>query len=420
MPVSDRDEQGEEEHRHVHRYFARARGEAPHKPRQHVDRAEREEDADHASSHREQRTLGKQLTHEPSTAGAERRTQREFPIATEHARQRKARHVRARDKEDQARDAEQNQQQIARTVGQRPPELERRGLEARAGDAIHAREIGGKPLVHGGNCRCGLLVRDAGAEASEDAERPECAPVLRHVPFGRGAEGARQHGHVDVVLLRIVRHIGQDADNSMRPVVHLEYAPDNRRIGAELLAPIPVAEDEHRLGARLVVRLDEASSEDWRNAEEIEEIVGDHAGVDAIRLAAVQQIEVHLVVFDKAVEHLRLRAIVVVLRDGDAHLRLAGQWGGLTHDGQTLAVPVGQRLQQHAVDDAEDGGVGADAEPECEHGQRRIARALQQRASAIPHILDQLVEPDHAGVSFMPWPLWSEVVTWMCQELTES
>ena len=92
----------------------------------------------------------------------------------------------------------------------------------------------------------------------------------------------------------------------------------------------------------------------------------------------------------------------------------------LTHDGQPIAVLVRQRLQQHAVDDAEDRGVGADAETERQHGQHRIARVLQQRARAIPHILDQLVEPDHAGVSFMPWPLWSEVVTWMCQELTES
>src|SRR5688500_16738869 len=99
-----------------------------------------------------------------------------------------------------------------------------------------------EPLADRGNGGRGLLVGYALAEPPEDTECPECAPVLRDVSFSGGAEWTRQHGHVDVVLLRIMRHAGQHTDDAMGPVVHLEYASDNRRVGAKFLPPIPVAE----------------------------------------------------------------------------------------------------------------------------------------------------------------------------------
>ena len=71
---------------------------------------------------------------------------------------------------------------------------------------------------------------------------------------------------------------------------------------------------------RLVIFLDEARPRIGRDAQEVEEVVGHDAGVDAIGLAAVEQIEVHLVVFDQPVEHFRLLAVVVVLRDRDARI----------------------------------------------------------------------------------------------------
>jgi hypothetical protein len=105
------------------------------------------------------------------------------------------------------------------------------------------------------------------------------------------------------------------------------------------------------------------------------------------------------VVLDESVEDLRLLAVIVVLRDGHPHLGLTREWSRLAHDGEAIAVLVGQRLQQHPVDDAEDGRVGADAETEGRDGQSGIPGSLHQRSGAVADILKQLVKPAHRGGS---------------------
>ncbi len=74
---------------------------------------------------------------------------------------------------------------------------------------------------------------------------------------------------------------------------------------------------------------------------------------------------------DEAVEAGQLRAVVVELLDRDAEVRLVGRRRRLLDEHQPIAVLVGQRLEQHAVDDAEDGGVGADPEAERQNGEQR-------------------------------------------------
>ena len=58
----------------------------------------------------------------------------------------------------------------------------------------------------------------------------------------------------------------------------------------------------------------------------------------------------------------------------------------MEHD-QLAAVAVGQRSQQHAVDDAEDGGVGADAQRHGEDDDQREAGAAAQVAQAVANVL---------------------------------
>ena len=48
-----------------------------------------------------------------------------------------------------------------------------------------------------------------------------------------------------------------------------------------------------------------------------------------------------------------------------------------------------QRLQQHGVDDGEDGGVGADADGEGQDGGRREAAVLPQQAEGEAGVLEQ-------------------------------
>jgi hypothetical protein len=70
-----------------------------------------------------------------------------------------------------------------------------------------------------------------------------------------------------------MRHVGQHANHTMGPVVHLEQPADNRWIRAEFLPPIPVAEHEHGLGAMLIIGLDEAPPQKRRDTQQVEEVV---------------------------------------------------------------------------------------------------------------------------------------------------
>ena len=59
----------------------------------------------------------------------------------------------------------------------------------------------------------------------------------------------------------------------------------------------------------------------------------------------------------------------------------------LVMNSEPLRMRIRQRLEQHAVDDAEDGGVGADAERERQDRDRGVARALGQGAEGVAHVL---------------------------------
>ena len=59
---------------------------------------------------------------------------------------------------------------------------------------------------------------------------------------------------------------------------------------------------------------------------------------------------------------------------------------------------VGQRLEQHAVDDAEHRGVGADAQAEHQDGDQREARLTPERPRRVAHRARGPIEPQHAAL----------------------
>ena len=60
---------------------------------------------------------------------------------------------------------------------------------------------------------------------------------------------------------------------------------------------------------------------------------------------------------------------------------------GLKHVEKLLCSWVGKRLQEHGVNDAENGGVGADAESECEDGNDGEAGRLAEHANGEAEVL---------------------------------
>jgi hypothetical protein len=82
----------------------------------------------------------------------------------------------------------------------------------------------------------------------------------------------------------------------------ISNAADDVRIAAEHVLPVGVAEDQHRRRVLAVIVGPEGAAENRRDAEDLEEIVRHHAGLHPRRLARAEQVESHLVIFDKCVE----------------------------------------------------------------------------------------------------------------------
>jgi hypothetical protein len=120
--------------------------------------------------------------------------------------------------------------------------------------------------------------RDAGLQLPEDLEEPNRAIALDPRV---GAERARRDGHVDVVLLGVSRDGREDSDDRVRVVVHLEDPAHDLRVSPESPHPVRVGEDQHRLGAVGVLARAERPPEDRLDAQDVEEVRGDDAGLDA-------------------------------------------------------------------------------------------------------------------------------------------
>jgi hypothetical protein len=99
-------------------------------------------------------------------------------------------------------------------------------------------------------------------------------------------------------------------------------------------------------------------------------------------------------------EHLIALAPVAVQRAADLRPRQAHRRRPVPERGQPLGLAEGQRPQRDAVDDAEDGGGGADAERDREDRRGGEAGLLAQHARAVAQVLEQMAgESDAARVA---------------------
>ena len=169
-------------------------------------------------------------------------------------------------------------------------------------------------------------------------------------------------------------------------VVHDEGAADDAGIAAERAVPELVPEQHHRSDAGPLVVVGEAPAEDGPDAEDVEELPGDDAGLHPHRFAAAEEREVHRVLLDDAAKAGGLGAIVSDFqrREAGVEVRLPDV---LPQMDDPVAARIGQGTQEHAVDDAEDGGVRSDAEREREQDDRGEAGALAQSTGAVADVL---------------------------------
>src|SRR5205823_13997277 len=115
-------------------------------------------------------------------------------------------------------------------------------------------------------------------------------------------ERARGRWHVHVIFVRVLWYWRQHTDYRMNPVVHRERLVHDCRVAAETLDPILVAEHQHGGGPGLFIFRTESAPQKRLDSKNIEVIPENHSRFHPLRLAAAQQDEIHVVVFDQAVE----------------------------------------------------------------------------------------------------------------------
>ena len=155
---------------------------------------------------------------------------------------------------------------------------------------------------------------------------------------------------------------GEDADDGSRPAVERELFVDDVLIAAEAALPEAVAEEDGGAGVAAFVVGSEVAAEDGLDAHDVEEVAGDLEGGDAFGAGGggegghAARVERHVS------EGVRAGAPVaeVGVRDGEAANGLVGVGGPEGDD--AIAVAEWEGLEEDGVRDAEDGGVGADAE----------------------------------------------------------
>ena len=175
--------------------------------------------------------------------------------------------------------------------------------------------------------------------------------------------------------------LAEDADDRVGLSVDTHCPPDNRTVAAEAVLPEPIRQDDDFVAAGRAFVLDEGAAERERMAvaEHAQEPgcgpAGDHP------LGPFSSGDVHgastpgIDVAEGRGSPLPLD--IVARRDRPPLATLL-----LPHHHQPIGLSIWQRREERAVDDAEDGGRGRDAERECEHGHGSKAGSSPKKADA--------------------------------------
>jgi hypothetical protein len=349
----------------------------------HGDRAQC--DAESAAGDGEQGALDHELAHQAGAAGAERRPQREVVLAPRDACEQEARHVGARDQQDQADGAHQDPEHRPHVPDELVPqrhERHRRGLV-----------LGGKLAAQLGVDRI-----DVGACGVERRARLQPADGLQMLARAAGIGNRSVVSDKRPHLGALIEALGDErlegrrhhADDREWPIVHRDHTSDGRRIAAEPAAPEAVAQDRRLPGGGRVFGGGEVTPDRRLHAERPEEVPGHAHPADPFRFAVGQQRRTP----GADERHVFERMAAVAPVEERQVTDVAGRAGRppLADRDEAIGIRVRQRTEQHRVEDAEDRRVRADAERQGHERDRcEAGRAPQQprRVANVPREIDQ-------------------------------
>ncbi len=390
----DREPEREPEHRAVELDLAGARRVAGDETDQQLEPAQGDEETQRGPNEREQEILHEQQPPQPAVAGAERGPHHQLVTPSHAPHQREICDVRRRDEENERRDTDQ---QPEGQLGSLADGL----LEGNDRDPVVGPGIVGvgvlalEPVVDGGDLGPRLVER--------------CARLQPPDELGHAMGAALDHRRAQVVLaehhveeaVHLIREVGrglQHADHGHRLPVHEKPAADDAGVGTEAADPEVVGQDRHRRDAGAVVARAGESAKHRGEAHDVEEVAGDEADLDAEHVGVAAQHGVPGRVLRDIGERRRAVAQVAYLGDGEEHVLAAEPIGRLAEVHQAVAVAMGQRLEQHAADDAEDRGGGADAEREGDHDDGGEPGIPAEGAEAVAEVGEHVLDPGQAAL----------------------
>ncbi len=365
-----------------------------------TDAEHREPRAEDRRRRREEQSLGGELPREPPAVRAERPPHGHLAPPRRPAGEQQVRDVRAGDEEDEADGGQQHQQ--------RGPDRTEDDRRQRLDEDPPRRVVGIRALEVGGNrgelllCRAGTRSEPRHHEDRMRRARERLRCLLERQPHVDGGTRAAIRERAPVVgggenledpEVRAALH---DPDHRGRAIVDPDRLTDDRRIAAERARPEPVADHDDRRPAlrRLLGR--EPASRNRVHAEHREQIVRHLERLKPGRLAAIRRV-VHLAAHEEG-DLLRALAALLVVEEVRERGRLARRARvaiRFPEDGEPIDVANRRAPQEHGVDHAEDGGVGADAERQRQKRHDRETGIGGQQPQRVAEIL-----PEH---DVTPW-----------------
>jgi hypothetical protein len=232
----------------------------------------------------------------------------------------------------------------------------------------------------GAQLRGGALDGDV-FQAREDPQRASAAIFA--------AAGTKDQGDPELGLGgpegRKLKARGHHADHLVAGAADGDGAADDPTIAAEVPLPRAMAQqhDAARLGA--LVLGPESAADDRRHSEHRKQRRGRAQAFDLFRAARAGQGGTPDFGRGDRLKHILLVAPVEICAGRGGKDRAAAQ-AALLDENEMFGMRVSKRPQQDAVDHAEHGRGGADAEREHEHRGHGEARGLDQRTNGIPQV----------------------------------
>jgi len=197
-----------------------------------------------------------------------------------------------------------------------------------------------------------------------------------------GLVGLERQPHVDALSRQSLGRLElrtDDAGNHHGLTIDGNRLADDGGIGAP--APLPDTVPEHGNGGLAGELLaGEEAPEVGGGGEDGEELAGDACRIDLLGRAVAGDIDALVPHPGDGAEGIEAHQPLVVVGE---------VVGPLGKQNDPTRLGVRQAAQQHRIDDAEDGGGGADADGNDEDGGQRERRFLGEGARRVPEVLEQ-------------------------------